>query len=81
VGGREGARGRIRTCGLPLRRRLLYPLSYAGGMGWKRGWKPGMIGPGDKGRGQFGEIRYVSGSEDPMEVVLPMDRARLCPGS
>ncbi len=24
------ARGRIRTCGLPLRRRLLYPLSYAG---------------------------------------------------
>ena len=26
-----GARGRIRTCGLPLRRRLLYPLSYAGG--------------------------------------------------
>ena len=27
----ESARGRIRTCGLPLRRRLLYPLSYAGG--------------------------------------------------
>ena len=24
------ARGRIRTCDLPLRRRLLYPLSYAG---------------------------------------------------
>ena len=27
----EGARDRIRTYGLPLRRRTLYPLSYAGG--------------------------------------------------
>lgn len=31
--GRQCARGRNRTCDLPLRRRLLYPLSYAGGIG------------------------------------------------
>jgi hypothetical protein len=30
-GHRIGALGRIRTCDLPLRRRLLYPLSYEGG--------------------------------------------------
>ena len=29
-----GAPGRNRTCGLPLRRRLLYPLSYGGGVRW-----------------------------------------------
>src|SRR4051794_24759580 len=35
-----GAPGRIRTCGLPLRRRTLYPLSY-GREALKRSGKPG----------------------------------------
>gem|GEM_PF-5263804 len=32
-----GAPGRNRTCDLPLRRRLLYPLSYRGKL-WKKLW-------------------------------------------
>jgi hypothetical protein len=37
--GEGGAPGRIRTCGLPLRRRTLYPLSYGGaGLNQPRRW-------------------------------------------
>lgn len=39
---RLGAPGRTRTCGQALRRRLLYPLSYGGLVGWLRTWCPGV---------------------------------------
>lgn len=42
------ARGRTRTVGLPLRRRLLYPLSYAGiGATLVAGCATASTGPGD----------------------------------
>ncbi len=40
------ALGRIRTCGLLLRRQTLYPLSYEGGIGLGRGLEGGPIGLG-----------------------------------
>ena len=52
---RSSARGRIRTCGLLLRRQTLYPLSYAGGVAQARpGQRWSMVAEGRKAPRQNG---------------------------